>query len=57
MAKRVSIIDFKGTGVSQALSEGILACDSGHTWKTGGRGIDRRFQQLTEKLKQRMDEP
>ena len=46
-----------GTGISSALSEGVPVYDLAHTQNVGGRGIDRQFQQLTEKLKQRMDEP
>ena len=47
----------QGTGVSQALSEGIPAYDLGHTQNIGHRGIHRQFQELTEKIKRRMDEP
>lgn len=47
----------QGTGVSQALSEGIPAYDLGHTQNIGRRGIDRQFQELTEQIERRMDEP
>ena len=45
----------QGTGVSQALSEGVPVYDRGHTQNVGKRGIHRQFQQLTEKIKRRMD--
>ena len=47
----------QGTGVSQALSEGIPAYDLGRTQNIGHRGIHRQFQELTEQIKRRMDEP
>ncbi len=46
----------QGTGLSSALSEGIPAYDLGHTQNIGRRGIHRQFEELTEGIKQRMDE-
>ena len=46
----------QGTGVSQALSEGVPVYDRGNTQNVGTRGIDRQFQRLTAEIKQRMDE-
>ena len=46
----------QGTGVSQALSEGVPVYDRGHTQNVGRRDIHLQFQQLTEKIKRRMDE-
>lgn len=46
----------QGTGVSQALSEGVPVYDRGHTQNIGGRDIHRQFKRLTTEIKQRMDE-
>ena len=46
----------QGTGVSQALSDGVPVYDRGHTQNIGHRRIHEQFEQLTERVKQRMDE-
>ena len=45
----------QGTGVSQALSEGVPVYNRSSTQNVGKRGIDQQFQKLTEEIKQRMD--
>ena len=45
----------QGTGVSQALSDGVPVYDRGHTQNIGGRDIHKQFEELTVKIKQRMD--
>ena len=45
----------QGTGVSQALSEGVPVYDRSNTQNVGGRGIDQQFKQLTAETKRRMD--
>lgn len=44
-----------GTGISQALAEGVPVYDRGSTQNIGGRGIDRMFRDLTTELKKRID--
>lgn len=46
----------QGTGVSQALSDGVPVYDRYHTQNIGDRGIHEQFEELTEEIKQRMDE-
>ena len=46
----------QGTGVSQALSYGVPVYDRGHTQNIGRRKIHEKFKNLTEEIKQRMDE-
>lgn len=46
----------QGTGVSQALSEGVPVYDRDRTQNIGGRGIHRQFEKLTAELRQRTDE-
>lgn len=45
----------QGTGVSQALDDGVPVYDRGDTQNIGGRGIDVAYRQLTDVLKQRVD--
>ena len=45
----------QGTGVSQALSEGVPVYDRSNARNVGGRGIDQQFKQLTAEIKRRMD--
>lgn len=44
-----------GTGISQALAEGIPVYDRGYTQNVGGRGFDVSYRQLTAALKTRID--
>jgi chromosome partitioning protein len=45
----------QGTGVSQALSDGVPVYDRRGTQNIGDRGIDRMYRQLTDELKRRID--
>ncbi|MBP7961162.1 MAG: ParA family protein [Caldilineaceae bacterium] len=45
----------QGTGVSQALADGIPVYDSNDSQNITRRGIDRQFKKLTENLKKRID--
>ena len=45
----------QGTGLSQALSEGVPVYDRSRTQNVGGRGLHQQFQELTLELKQRVD--
>lgn len=45
----------KGTGVSQALAEGVPVYDRGSTQNIGRQGIDKMYQRLTTELKKRID--
>ena len=45
----------QGTGVSQALADGVPVYDRDNTQNVGDRGIDTLYQQLTAELKQRID--
>ncbi len=45
----------QGTGVSEALSDGVPVYDRDNTQNVGDRGIDTLYQQLTAELKQRID--
>jgi chromosome partitioning protein len=44
-----------GTGLSQALAEGVPVYEKSNTQNIGGRDIDDMYQQLTEELKNRID--
>jgi chromosome partitioning protein len=44
-----------GTGISQALAEGVPVYDRGYTQNIGGRGLNVSYQQLTTALKTRID--
>lgn len=46
----------QGTGVSQALAEGVPVYERSYTQNVGGRRLDRMFEELTKELKQRIDE-
>ena len=46
----------QGTGVSQALSEGVPVYDRSNTQNVGHRGLHEQFAQLTAEIKRRMDE-
>jgi chromosome partitioning protein len=46
----------QGTGVSQALADGVPVYDRRGTQNIGDRGIDRMYRQLTDELKRRIDE-
>lgn len=45
----------EGTGVSQALSEGVPVYDRGYTQNVGGRGLNTMYEDLTDALKARID--
>jgi chromosome partitioning protein len=45
----------QGTGLSQALSEGVPVYDRGYTQNVGGRGLDDQYTELTKTLKERID--
>lgn len=45
----------EGTGISQALSEGVPVYDRAGTQNVGGRGLHTMYRQLTNALKQRID--
>lgn len=45
----------QGTGVSQALADGVPVYDRDNTQNVGDRGIDTLYQRLTTELKQRID--
>ncbi|TXN24955.1 AAA family ATPase [Methylobacterium sp. WL19] len=44
-----------GTGISQALAEGVPVYDKGHTQNIGSRGLNGMYQRLTAALKTRID--
>lgn len=44
-----------GTGVSQSLSYGLPVYDLSYTQNVGGRGIEKRYKDLTAELKKRVD--
>jgi chromosome partitioning protein len=44
-----------GTGISQALAEGVPVYDHAHTQNIGNRGIHRMYRELTAALKTRID--
>jgi len=46
----------QGTGLSQALADGVPVYDRSHTQNVGGRGLHSQFQGLTNELKRRIDE-
>ena len=45
----------QGTGVSQALADGVPVYDRSKTQNVGNRKLDRRYKELTEELKRRID--
>ena len=45
----------QGTGLSQALADGVPVYDRANTQNVGGRGLHRLFKELTEELKARID--
>lgn len=45
----------QGTGVSQALADGVPVYDRDTTQNIGNRGIDKSYKELTEELKKRID--
>ena len=45
----------QGTGLSQALADGVPVYDRSHTQNVGGRGLQRQFRELTNELKRRID--
>lgn len=45
----------QGTGVSQALAEGVPVYERSYTQNVGGRKLDELFQDLTKELKERID--
>nr|WP_180317724.1 ParA family protein [Delftia acidovorans] len=45
----------EGTGISQALDQGVPVYDRRHTQNIGYRGLDTAYMQLTSALKQRVD--
>ena len=45
----------QGTGLSQALSDGVPVYDRTTTQNVGGRGLDKQYRDLTDTLKQRID--
>jgi chromosome partitioning protein len=44
-----------GTGVSQALDEGVPVYERAGTQNIGGRGLHAMYHQLTDALKKRID--
>lgn len=46
----------QGTGLSQALADGVPVYDRSSTQNVGGRGLHQQFRELTNILKQRIDE-
>lgn len=45
----------EGTGVSQALAQGVPVYERQNTQNVGGRGLDDMYRQLTDALKPRID--
>ena len=45
----------QGTGLSQALAEGLPVYDRANTQNVGGRGLHTQFRELTNELKDRID--
>lgn len=45
----------QGTGVSQALADGVPVYDRGYTQNVGGRGLDTQYRELVANLKGRID--
>ena len=45
----------QGTGLSQALADGVPVYERGNTQNVGGRGLHEQFRELTRKLKRRID--
>ena len=45
----------QGTGLSQALADGVPVYERENTQNVGGRGLHEQFRELTRKLKRRID--
>lgn len=45
----------QGTGISQALDDGVPVYDRGYTQNVGGRGLDDLYEQLTATVKAKVD--
>ena len=45
----------QGTGVSQALADGVPVYERGHTQNVGDRRLHEQFRELTKELKGRID--
>jgi len=45
----------QGTGLSQALADGVPVYDRSHTQNVGGRGLHQQYRELTNELKRRID--
>lgn len=45
----------QGTGVSQALADGVPVYERSYTQNVGGRGLDTQYRELVGNLKQRID--
>jgi chromosome partitioning protein len=45
----------QGTGVSQALDDGVPVYDRGHTQNIGNRGLNSMYKKLTDAVKQKID--
>lgn len=45
----------QGTGLSQALAEGVPVYERSFTQNVGGRGLDDQYRELTTRLKERID--
>lgn len=45
----------QGTGLSQALADSVPVYDRSSTQNVGGRGLHRRYRELTNELKRRID--
>ena len=54
--KLVTPYVLQGTGVSQALAEGVPVYDRSHTQNVGKRGLHTQFRNLTRVLKSRIDD-
>ena len=53
--KLVKTYVVQGTGVSQALADGVPVYDRDTTQNVGRRGLDRQFSSVTDELKTRID--
>lgn len=45
----------QGTGISQALDDGVPVYDRGNTQNIGSRGLDAMYEKLTDTVKKRVD--
>jgi chromosome partitioning protein len=45
----------QGTGISQALDQGVPVYDCGHTQNIGHRGLDMMYKKLTDTVKKQID--